>query len=163
VKLFALAVVVILTSSAAAGSRERLSFKIPHDERSPLYSVALSTDGKTVAAGGFEKVYVCDGDTGKLRATLALADEVSALAFSPDGKSLAAVDRHAVKLWDTATNKETARFAPEKGGHVLSLAFSPDGKTLAVGSAGGVVTLWDVSAGKVRDTVAHDQEVFGSV
>lgn len=163
-RLFTLSVVVIMTSRVAAEPREVSSFKIPHDGRSLLYSVVLSPDGKTITAGGFQKVYVCDSDSGKLRATLALADEVSALAFSPDGKSLAAVDRNEVKLWDTATNKETALLATKRhGGHVLSLAFSPDGKNLAVGSVGGEVRVWDVSIAKLREQVEHDRVLFGAV
>jgi WD40 repeat protein/Flp pilus assembly protein TadD len=60
---------------------------------------------------------------------------VSALAFQPDGKVLAAGDFNGlVRLWDTSTGREIGRPLPQ-GEIVLSLAYSPDGLILAVGLA----------------------------
>ena len=72
---------------------------------------------------------------------------VSALAFSPDGKLLAsgAFDHH-IKLWDAASGKEMmALRQPEEWVHCL--AFSPDGKTLASGTQ-AFIHLWDVASGQ---------------
>src|SRR5436305_2003539 len=55
---------------------------------------------------------------------------VYGVAFSPDGKTLAAGSYAVVKLWEPATWKELAVLE----GHtqpVDTVAFSPDGKTLA--------------------------------
>src|SRR5262245_347112 len=59
---------------------------------------------------------------------------VTAVAFSPGGKTLASgsLDK-TIKLWDVATGREKAVLK----GHiseVMSVAFSPDGKLLASGS-----------------------------
>jgi WD40 repeat protein len=67
-------------------------------------------------------------------------DRVSALAFSPDGKTLASGshDRR-VKLWSVPAASEVASLEAHQGG-VFCLAFSPDGTVLA--SGGGVPSGW---------------------
>src|SRR5262249_21619849 len=89
---------------------------------------------------------------------------VSSLAFSPDGKTLAAPVPDGVKLWDVVTGKERTAF-PINSGSALAVAWSPDGGTVGVGvatrgnagegkSRAGEVVLWDVTAGKERTTLA---------
>jgi WD40 repeat protein len=96
----------------------------------------------------------------KERTTLRAQAPVNALAFSPDGKTLATGHGPVgavgwVKLWDVATGKVKATLE----GHtsiVLAVAFSPDGGTLASAGQDGTVKLWDVTAGKEKATL-HGQ------
>jgi mono/diheme cytochrome c family protein/sugar lactone lactonase YvrE len=85
---------------------------------------------------------------------------ITALAFSPDGKVLAASGYREVTLWDPADGKLIGRI-PRLAERTCSIAFSPDGKSLAVagGAPGrsGEVRLCDVAtltAGKVLDRIA---------
>jgi len=84
------------------------------------------------------------------RATLVASEEkvaeheVAAVAFAPDGKTLAAAVGGVVQLWDVAAGRRMARLEGHAG-KVTCLAFSPDGKRLASGGYDRTVRLWDVA------------------
>jgi WD40 repeat protein len=90
----------------------------------------------------------------RLEATTVEAQSITAAAFSPDGKTLAAGTGHnEVKLWDVTTSKEQVTFNGRVTAPVRYVVFSPDGKTLAAGSEDGSINLWDVRTGKQRAAV----------
>ncbi|HTU90741.1 MAG TPA: sigma-70 family RNA polymerase sigma factor [Gemmataceae bacterium] len=70
------------------------------------------------------------------------------LAFSPDGKMLAAGGTDRITIWDAVTGEARTRIE-KKMGQILNLAFTPDGKTLLSGSD-GKVHVWDVATGEER-------------
>lgn len=85
-------------------------------------------------------------DPRQLAPRLLLAD--GALAFSPDGRTLAISDGSShVQLWDIADPSAPKRIATLVGhtAAVNALAFSPDGRTLASGSVDDDAILWNTS------------------
>ena len=153
----------VAKSEAAPRGREvPIVRKLEHGEQ--VLGVAFSPDGKVLAAGGRSgallrgfgaKIGVLrlhDSRTGELLRSITGLDDIWALAFSPDGKALAAATNTdgLVTLFDTA-NWAVTRSIPI--GRPTSLAFSRDGRTLAVGSmiadSAGMVTLLDL-AGKAQ-------------
>jgi WD40 repeat protein len=108
-----------------------------------------------------------DGKDDKIATPIFLeggAGEVRAVAFSPDGKLLAAGNRyHTVRVWDVATKKEVTTLT----GHmsdVWSIAFSPDSKTLAAADTDwkkpSKIKLWDTTTWKERGSIDVPGEIL---
>jgi WD40 repeat protein len=85
-------------------------------------------------------------------------DLVYALAFSPDGKTVASsgYDR-TIKLFEVATGREIMTLR-DHSDTVYGLATSPDGKMLASGSADRAVKVWDVASGKRLHTLSDSTD-----
>jgi len=87
-------------------------------------------------------------------------DQVTDLAFSPDGKMLASRSwDNTIILWDVKTHQQINQLGGQFGS-VYSLAFGPDGKILASGGYGSV-TFWDVESGEqIYQLSGHDSSVY---
>ena len=77
-----------------------------------------------------------------LNATSAL---ISAMAFSPDGKILAAASEDgAIRLWEIPEQREIAKLASNLS-PAEEMTFSPDGRVLAVVGYNNKIQLWNVA------------------
>jgi WD40 repeat protein len=179
--------------------------RLPQPDKA-VRALALSPDGKVVAAGGEGAIRLWDVATGKklrelpghpgtritclafwparpgLLASAGLDGGarlwetgsgkelhrfrhkgVNGLAFSPNGKALAAggyPSEEGTVLWDLATKKEIRRF-PSGPLYVgpNTLAFSPDGRYLAASGRANAVQVWEAATGKPLD--ADDLSLTG--
>ena len=147
--------------SDAAQVAEYPSDQISYPPGTPF---AVTRDLSVAAYGAESRIRVVDLHTGKERwSALVNPHRLTALAFSPDGKTLATasgVERSEIGLWEVSTGKETGRLL----GHtswVGSLVFWPDGRKLASASADQTIRLWDVSSLKCTDLLrGHRLEVW---
>ena len=74
------------------------------------------------------------------------AGGATAVAFSPDGTTLATGDANGnIRLWNTATRQETGVPMSSDTQPVDAVAFSPDGTLVAAASSDGNVQLWSAA------------------
>jgi WD40 repeat protein len=140
-----------------------------------LGHAAFSRDGKLLATKGtYDSISLWDTSTGQVLRTLPTPFiNMQALAFSPDGKTLAGGGYRTlaysseILLWDVQSGeleRSLKESSKTKQAEVTTIAFSPDGKKLALGGAVGqferineisgrfnnsygMAQLWDVKSG----------------
>jgi len=116
---------------------------------SSILNVALSPDGKTIAAVGDDGVVqLLDAQTGQRRAEWGGHNSrIWSVAYTPDGRTLVTgSDDKSIILWDVATGKPRARLL----GHttrVRVIALSPDGAKVASAGEDGVIRIWNTESG----------------
>jgi serine/threonine protein kinase/WD40 repeat protein len=134
-------------------------------EVDPTDGFAATSDLSLAAYGDNSGwVHVVDLRSGKeLWSANASTLLVTALAFSPDGRTLASAggfDESDIRLWNVATGSEIGRLE----GHqtwVGSLVFWPDGKKMASCSADQTIRTWDVASRKCLDVLrGHRLDVW---
>jgi WD40 repeat protein/tetratricopeptide (TPR) repeat protein len=141
----------VLICDAKTGEAVLPPLECEHEPR----SLAWSPDGSILAVGlgrwgsyppdqYWGRVILFSASTGKPLAASAYMDgDWTALAWSPDGKRLAASGRHELRLWDSALHPQPVAATAPAG----CLGWSPDGKMLAAGSWNGTITIHDAATG----------------
>ena len=130
-----------------------------------INSLAYSPDGNTIAVSNrsiddfkngnlIVTVNLYDVVTGETKATLTgFLGRYIALAYSPNGDTIAGWNERTAWLWDVNTGRTKATF---KGGF-WALAYSPDGNTIA-GANRHTIRLWDAGTGQAKATLKADNE-----
>jgi RNA polymerase sigma factor (sigma-70 family) len=112
--------------------------------------VAVSPDGARLATAHETRACLWEVAGGRLLHEItSQSRDLDRVAFSPDGKVLAAAGLGgSIRLLDPATGRERQPLSASVSSGTVALAFSHDGKRLASGGFGGRVYLWDVAGGR---------------
>jgi RNA polymerase sigma factor (sigma-70 family) len=130
--------------------------KIPSDPRTG-HVLALSKDGKTLAAGSGMAIHLLDLPSGRAyeppEGQAMASSNPYFSALSPDGRTaITSSLEYAPLVWDV--ERGPIRQGLGKHSNLLaSFQFSRDGKTLFAGDYDNVLRLWDLSQGEERSHV----------
>jgi serine/threonine-protein kinase len=112
-------------------------------------SLAFGLGGTELAIADGQQVCLWDVATSTGCRTSSAVQSATAVAFSPDGKTVAVGGQGGrVDLFKASTMTLITSFSDPGSDGVLSVAFSPDGKTVAAGDDNGNAYLWPVAAKK---------------
>ncbi len=134
----------------------------------PVLAVAVAPDGKRLASarGNQLLIHTLGATNRTIAATLNGArDAIQSLAWSADGRWLAAGEFRRVLLFDAKSLQPFGTLDRPLAGRATAVAFTPDGNTLAVadspGGAPGQVHLWKMGDEKpFASWTAHSDSIL---
>lgn len=159
-------------SGGMGGMKDQVNWQPVPTTAKAIYSVAIAPWGRYVAAGRANQILILDVETGDELGRLidpnlnaiqfngkpmypngaAHRDFVHALAFSPDGRTIASGGYRTVKLWQRPASNRTREIAV--GAVITSVAVSPNGQLLATAGADNAIKLWNVADGAAGKVLA---------
>jgi len=161
-----------LIESISPEGSPRMPYKLPPLSDAEIALLArwvqegAKFDGPSPEETRLTSLFDVMADLPKVALKVPAADPVAALAYSPDGRWLAAGIGRQVILYDVGTNKALPALG-EHPGPITSVRFTPDGRSLvaAGGRAGlfGSVTVWDLAKRQRRfEGKAHGDSILAA-
>jgi WD40 repeat protein len=130
----------IMLSDVASG---QVRMTLPSQFATTISGITFSPDGNTLASVSDSSIRLWNAISGETLLNLPGVGPVNDLAFSPDGKSLAALGADSrITIWNS-TSGSVVQVLPKNAFGVNAIAFSPNSKTIAIGTQDGQIKLWN--------------------
>ncbi|HVC93561.1 MAG TPA: WD40 repeat domain-containing protein [Pirellulales bacterium] len=131
---------------------EQVRALTPNEPEAGYGAVALSNDGRTLAAGYEEKLLIWDLPSAKVARTIAVPKwwGERGLAISPNGKVVAAPLDNSLGMWDATTGMPLLCELQSHTSWIPSVAYGAEGTLIVTGGGDGTVRAWDAATGRPR-------------
>lgn len=128
----------------------------------PVTAIAFNADGTRLASvGGDQVVRIWDVTTGKpVKEFKGHTAPVMAVSFGGPNRLLTGGIDKVARLWDLAKDEPTAVFPANKS-MISAVALRADGKQALVGSADGMLRVFDVAGSAPKETAALSAHLAG--
>lgn len=131
---------------------------IPNGFSGKIHALTWSLDGQRLVVAHGREISFFDAAWHEVARFTGHTEPIQALAFSPDGQTLASGGGdHAIWLWNAATGEVRKKLAGHKQ-PILSLDYAPDGKTIVSTAGDDSIRFWDSATGNIVRTMdaPHD-------
>lgn len=155
-ELYYFTLLLIITICSSVFAQDNTQIGLPEGAiarlgKGGINVIQFSPDGRQLAVGTSIGVWLYNVQNGKETPIfIENIDVIKALAFSPDGKTLATYGRNnaTIHLWDMSSGfKQPSITFTDRPGHIHELVFSQDNQTLLGLSELGFMAEWDINTG----------------
>jgi len=140
------------------------SMTIEHPELRSTTVVAVSADGGLLASRGsqdLDHVAVWDARDGSLVGLHpTVNDDITGLAFSPDGRLAVAAYSDPVRILDPHSGRELVSMPVPQPAYTYWVAFSPDGGRLLGACTDHTTRIWDSRTGELLEALESRDDYF---